>query len=40
MPDVKIGFTSFDRPRGVLVTFCAEGLKFGSATQKDSGADQ
>jgi leucyl aminopeptidase len=34
MPDLKIGFTSFDRPRGVLVTFCAEGLKFGPATQK------
>lgn len=34
MPDLKIGFTSFDRLRGVLVTFCAEGLKFGPATQK------
>jgi leucyl aminopeptidase len=34
MPDLKIGFTSFDRTRGVLVTFCAEGLKFGPATQK------
>ncbi len=34
MPDLKIGFTSFNRPRGVLVTFCAEGLKFGPATQK------
>ena len=32
MPDLKIGFTSFDRTRGVLVTFCAEGLKFGPAT--------
>jgi leucyl aminopeptidase len=30
----KIGFTSYDRLRGVLVTFCAEGLKFGPATQK------
>jgi len=35
MPDtLKIGFTSYDRLRGVLVTFCAEGLKFGPATQK------
>jgi leucyl aminopeptidase len=35
MPDrLKIGFTSFDRLRGVLVTFCAEGLKFGAATQR------
>ncbi|MGA8653434.1 MAG: leucyl aminopeptidase [Xanthobacteraceae bacterium] len=35
MPDLpKIGFTSFDRLRGVLVAFCAEGLKFGPATQK------
>ena len=35
MPDpLKIGFTPFDRLRGVLVTFCAEGLKFGPATQK------
>jgi len=35
MPEsLKIGFTSFDRLRGVLVTFCAEGLKFGPATQK------
>ncbi len=30
----KIGFTSYDRLRGVLVAFCAEGLKFGPATQK------
>ncbi len=30
----KFGFTSYDRLRGVLVTFCAEGLKFGPATQK------
>lgn len=35
MPDgPKIGFTSFDRLRGVLVTFCAEGLKFGPVTQR------
>jgi leucyl aminopeptidase len=36
MPDrPKIGFTTpADRLRGVLVTFCAEGLKFGPATQK------
>jgi leucyl aminopeptidase len=34
MPDLKLGFTSFDRPRGVLVTFCADGLKFGPATQR------
>jgi leucyl aminopeptidase len=34
MPDLKISFTSFDRTRGVLVVFCAEGLKFGPATQK------
>ena len=30
----KIGFTSFDGLRGVLIAFCAEGLKFGPATQK------
>jgi leucyl aminopeptidase len=34
MPDLKIGFTAFTRLRGVLVTFCADGLKFGPATQK------
>src|SRR5256885_9663861 len=35
MPDLpKIGFTSFDRLRGVLIVFCADGLKFGPATQK------
>ena len=35
MPDrPKIGFAPADRLRGVLVTFCAEGLKFGPATQK------
>ncbi len=31
---LKIGFTPTNRLRGVLVTFCAEGLKFGTATQK------
>jgi leucyl aminopeptidase len=30
----KIGFIAFDRLRGVLVVFCADGLKFGPATQK------
>src|SRR5579883_2545031 len=34
MPELKIGFTPFERPRGVLVTFCADGLRFGPATQK------
>jgi leucyl aminopeptidase len=35
MPDpLKIGFTPYNRIRGVLVMFCAEGLKFGNATQK------
>jgi leucyl aminopeptidase len=35
MPDtLKIGFTPFSRVKGVLVMFCAEGLKFGSASQK------
>src|ERR1700728_1910306 len=34
MPDLKIGFTALTRLRGVLVTFCADGLKFGPATQK------
>jgi leucyl aminopeptidase len=35
MPNVlKLGFTSFARVRGVLVTFCAENLKFGPATRK------
>jgi leucyl aminopeptidase len=35
MPDSpKIGFTPFDRLRGVLVVFCGDGLKFGPATQK------
>ena len=31
---LKIGFVSFERPRGVLVVFCAEGLKTGPATQR------
>ncbi len=31
---LKLGFTSFARMRGVLVTFCAEKLKFGSSTRK------
>jgi leucyl aminopeptidase len=35
MPDaLKFDFTPFARMRGVLVTFCAEGLKFGPATKK------
>jgi leucyl aminopeptidase len=35
MPEpLKIGFTPFNRLRGVLVTFCGEGLKFGPTTQK------
>jgi leucyl aminopeptidase len=31
---LKLGFTPFSRLRGVLIVFCAEGLKFGPATQK------
>ncbi len=31
---LKIGFIPFARPRGVLVVFCDENLKFGSATQR------
>jgi leucyl aminopeptidase len=31
---LKIGFASFDRLKGVLVVFCAEGLKLGPATEK------
>src|ERR1700683_3498516 len=31
---VKLGFAPFARQRGVLVTFCAENLKFGPATEK------
>jgi leucyl aminopeptidase len=34
MPDLKIEFVSLDRLRGVLVAFCAEGVKFGAATQR------
>jgi leucyl aminopeptidase len=35
MPDApKFGFTTFARPRGVLVVFCGDNLKFGPATQK------
>jgi leucyl aminopeptidase len=31
---LKFGFTPFARPRGVLVVFCEDNLKFGSATQR------
>ena len=31
---LKFGFTSFARPRGVLVVFCEENLQLGPATQK------
>jgi len=31
---LKIGFTALNRPRGVLVTFCNDGLKFGPTSQK------
>ena len=35
MPDAfKFGFVPFARPRGVLVVFCEENLKFGPATQQ------
>jgi leucyl aminopeptidase len=35
MPDApKLGFTAFTHLRGVLVVFCGENLKFGSAAQK------
>jgi len=30
----KLGFTSFARLRGVLIVFCGENLKFGTATQR------
>jgi leucyl aminopeptidase len=30
----KLGFTPFARLRGVLIVFCGENLKFGSATQR------
>jgi len=31
---LKLSFTPLARPRGVLVVFCAEGVKFGPATQR------
>jgi leucyl aminopeptidase len=31
---IKFGFTPFARPRGVLVMFCGENLKFGPASQR------
>jgi leucyl aminopeptidase len=31
---LKIHFGGFDRPRGVLIVFCGEGLKFGPKTQR------
>ncbi len=31
---LTFGFTPFGRPKGVLVVFCEENLKFGSATQR------
>jgi len=34
MPELKIEFVPFDRLRGVLVAFCADGVKFGPATQR------
>src|SRR5207344_2666098 len=40
MPDaVKVGFVPFSStPRGVLVVFCDDSLKFGAATRKKLGA--
>src|SRR5260370_40963269 len=40
MPDaVKVGFVPFSTvPRGVLVVFCDDALKFGAATHKTLGA--
>src|SRR6266851_9042731 len=40
MPDaVKVGFVPFSTaPRGVLVVFCDDTLKFGAATRKRLGA--
>jgi leucyl aminopeptidase len=40
MPDaVKVGFVPFSTaPRGVLVVFCDDALKFGAATRKALGA--
>ncbi len=39
MPDaVKVGFVPFSAaPRGVLVVFCDDSLKFGAATRKGLG---
>jgi leucyl aminopeptidase len=31
---LKIGFGAFERPRGVLIVFCGDGLKFGPKTQR------
>ena len=31
---LKVGFAGFERPRGVLIVFCGEGLKFGPKTQR------
>src|ERR1700723_2185066 len=31
---LKFGFTPLARPRGVLIVFCEENLKFGPATQR------
>ena len=31
---LKIRFAGFERPRGVLIVFCGEGLKFGPKTQR------
>ena len=40
MPDaVKVGFVPFSAaPRGILVVFCDDSLKFGPATRKALGA--
>ena len=40
MPDaVKVGFVPFSTaPRGILVVFCDDTLKFGAATRKALGA--
>ena len=39
MPDaVKVGFVPFSAaPRGILVVFCDDTLKFGAATRKALG---
>jgi leucyl aminopeptidase len=38
MPDAtKFAFTSFAHPRGVLIVFCGDSVKFGPATQKALG---